>query len=106
MTEFTNIVYDIEKTLRHCFRQQAARCHEYVLYEYRTRKLHDPTSEAPVKTITFVSSAGWSKEPTFSEKHFENWTEDEQKIIVVKYGRVFEAKRLFERLGGDYKNFQ
>lgn len=113
--EFTNIIYDVNKTLKHCFRQQAARCHEYVIFMNRMRfkypdfnfAVGNPQLHAHVPYLTFITTnySNW-KSVDNQLKTVDGFNQDDRSIFAVKYARMLEAKKLFERLEGDYEKFR
>lgn len=111
--EFTNIIYDINKTLKHCFRQQAARCHEYVIFTNQMRLKYpdlnfaggEPHLYAQAASLTYIATSNWKS--VINQLNSTNiFNQDDRSIFAVKYARMLEAKKLFERLDGDYEKFR
>lgn len=108
-SEFNNILYDVDKTMRHCFRSQAARCHEYTLFLNRMKvKYPDIAFEndsSATFQLPFVTTSNWKGlEKQF--KHVDGFDQNDRSIFAVKYTRMLEARKLFERLNGNYEKFR
>lgn len=108
MLEFTNKVMSVEKTLRHAFRKQASLCNEYLLYgTFIIKKYPDLKLGLSFNLITEHSSV-FANAQKF-EKQLRSTlltvTDREIELLLIKHRRMKNAKLLFERLNGDYKNY-
>ncbi len=108
--EFTNQTYTVEKTLLMCFRAQAARCHEYVIFINRMMiKYPDMDSLSNIASnngqLPFVTTHNW-KSLDNQLKNIEGFSEADTLKFVQKYSRMVESKLLFQRLNGDYENYR
>lgn len=107
--EFTNLTLTVEKTLRHAFRKQAARCHEYLVFLNRMKLKYPELDLANIASdngqLPFVNPDNW-KGIEKQLKNVEGFSEEDKKIFILKYGRMLKTKKLFKRLNGDYELYR
>jgi hypothetical protein len=74
-------------------------------------KIKYPDSDLSLTSVQpsdlhFVPSGGWhSVEKHVEDKALDDFSQIDKNTFAVKYGRMLEAKKLFERLGGIYENY-
>lgn len=106
--EFLDRVYTVEDTLKLLFQKQASRCHEYVLYRLSIQKKYETMNFGGEPNVAkFEHSSIFINGEKFKKNLDTTTLTDQEKLqLLAKHRRMKDAKRLFERLNGDYKNYQ